>query len=94
MIHAKPGDNIQATTPASYVLDLFFRQKGGYASGGAKYCAPIYDGSYTKGHLRVLSIFCEMIKPVTLAAIFEAVVIGRMQTAMCHSTTTCNPTCL
>ncbi|MFZ0010684.1 MAG: hypothetical protein WAL97_02090 [Halobacteriota archaeon] len=59
-----------------------------------KYCTPIYDGPYTKGRFRVLSIFYEMIKPVTLAAIFEAVVSGRMQTVMCYSTTTCNRTCL
>lgn len=57
-----------------------------------KYCTPIYDGPYTKGRFRVLSIFCEMIKPVTLAAIFDA--SGRMQTVMCYSTTTCNRTCL
>jgi hypothetical protein len=36
MIHAEPGGNTQATTPAFYVLDLFFRQGGGYANGGAK----------------------------------------------------------
>ena len=35
-----------------------------------------------------------MIKPITLAAIFEAVVSSRMQTVMYSSTTTCNPTCL
>jgi len=58
-----------------------------------KYCALIYDGRYTKGHFSILSIFCEMIKPVTLAPIFEAVVSGRMQTVMCYSTTTCNRKC-
>jgi hypothetical protein len=41
MLRAEPAGNTQATTPAFYILDLFFRQGGGYANGGAKilkYC--------------------------------------------------------
>ena len=67
---------------------------GGYINARTKVLHPHMRWALYERPFQYTSIFCEMIKPVTLAAIFEAVVSGRMQTVMCHSTMTCNRTCL